>query len=254
MARAELRALFPDRGVNGFPYWAVREERRSFFQAFSVGKLGCSLCCHSQGAVCHFPSSPWACDREMDDICSLAALLPKHTHTVCLCFTHTQTPMHAHTHTLSFLHFFPSLFSYCWLLWHTRTECDCLCSTPLYLLPLATKPISYISRGIKIAQVKTMKLFWGKLQDSSAVCLHGVKILYFEITEHTQHNQQRCLLKSAERADAPTSTFNAREFMNCSNCLQRSAGYFINEENCVDVLCKRWLNLHGSAHSSRRFN
>lgn len=107
VARAELRALFPDRGVNGFPYWAVREERRSFFQAFSVGKLGCSLCCHSQGAVCHFPSSPWACDREMDDICSLAALLPKHTHTVCLCFTHTQTPMHAHTHTL-----FLALFSF----------------------------------------------------------------------------------------------------------------------------------------------
>lgn len=109
VARAELRALFPDRGVNGFPYWAVREERRSFFQAFSVGKLGCSLCCHSQGAVCHFPSSPWACDREMDDICSLAALLPKHTHTVCLSLFHTHTNTYActHTHSLSCTFFLP---------------------------------------------------------------------------------------------------------------------------------------------------
>lgn len=32
VAWAELRALFPDRGVNGFPYWVVREERRRFFK------------------------------------------------------------------------------------------------------------------------------------------------------------------------------------------------------------------------------
>lgn len=88
VARAELRALFPDRGVNGFPYWVVREEQRRFFKRSVSEKLGCSLCCQSRGAVCHFPSSPWAGDREMDDICSLAALLPQrtqtHTQTVCL--------------------------------------------------------------------------------------------------------------------------------------------------------------------------
>lgn len=32
VVRAELRALFPDRGVNGFPYWVVREEQRRFFK------------------------------------------------------------------------------------------------------------------------------------------------------------------------------------------------------------------------------
>lgn len=150
VARAELCALFPDRGVNGFPYRVVREERRRFFQAFSVGKLGCSRCCQSRGAVCHFPSSPWAGDREMDDICSLAALLPQstqtHTETQPVFSTHTHThrankntPTHRHS-LLLFLSSFTHMLSL------PLTDSMGICLITL-LLPLATKPISNISRG-----------------------------------------------------------------------------------------------------------
>lgn len=82
----------PLSGVNGFNAYSVeRKEDRSFSTHSVSEKLGCSLRCQRREAVCHFPSSPWAGDREMDDICSLAALLPQRTQ--------TQQPTHTHSHS-----------------------------------------------------------------------------------------------------------------------------------------------------------
>lgn len=132
----ELGALFLVCRVNGFR--AGRRGRRSLaaFSSQQPEKLGCSLCCRSRGAVCHFPSSPWAGDREMDDICSVAALLslypappapppPPHTHRHAqrtskreyLSFSHTGSKQ-THTYTVPFLLFAAPFYP----LKHTRTR------------------------------------------------------------------------------------------------------------------------------------
>lgn len=161
----ELGALFLVCRVNGFR--AGRRGRRSLaaFSSQQPEKLGCSLCCRSRGAVCHFPSSPWAGDREMDDICSVAALLslyppppptPHHTNTHRERARGNISPSHTrgankHTPTPS-LSFFSRL-PFTLLNTLARTVYDCLSNTPpLCLPPLATEPISVVSGGMESSQ------------------------------------------------------------------------------------------------------
>lgn len=92
---------------------------------------------------------------------------PRHTNThtlslvLCLTQTHTeQTKTHLHTHVPILL----SLSSYSLVHLHKHTlsyrQYGYLSNSTLSLLPLAAKPISDISGGMKTSQMKTRKIFW----------------------------------------------------------------------------------------------
>lgn len=93
-----------------------------------------------------------------------------------LSHTHTQGKQ-KHTYTQTFLSFFPSphILLYFYTLSLSYRQYGYLSNSTLSLLPLATKPISYISGGMKPSQMKTMKIFWRELHDFFIVCFHGIK-------------------------------------------------------------------------------
>ena len=75
---AKPSALFPDCGVNDFPSWVAGE-------GAARAELGFSSILGAAALSAAFPAAPALCDREMDDICSLAAPCGEedgvHTHT-----------------------------------------------------------------------------------------------------------------------------------------------------------------------------